>query len=110
MGVGSTALALRFRTYSPPEVDRIWLWVYANKIPIAHILSTNLRVIVGVGTSALQNRQELSLLTLNNPHTLMLQVVFVRASCIIGGPPTPKPSTKPVGGGENWANGWRPCL
>ena len=20
--------------YSPPEVDRIWLWVYHNKIPI----------------------------------------------------------------------------
>ena len=23
--------------YSPPEVDRIWLWVYYNKIPIYRI-------------------------------------------------------------------------
>ena len=23
-----------FRVYSPPEVDRIWLWAYYNKIPI----------------------------------------------------------------------------
>ena len=22
------------KVYSPPEVDRIWLWVYYNKIPI----------------------------------------------------------------------------
>ena len=25
---------LGFRVYSPPEVDKIWLWVYCNKIPI----------------------------------------------------------------------------
>ena len=23
-----------FTIYSPPEVDRIWLWVYDNKMPI----------------------------------------------------------------------------
>ena len=25
---------LSFRVYSPPSVDRIWLWVHYNKIPI----------------------------------------------------------------------------
>ena len=29
-------------SYSPPSVDRIWLWVYSNKIPTcSHILSTS---------------------------------------------------------------------
>ena len=25
---------LRFRLYSPPQVDRIWVGTYSNKIPI----------------------------------------------------------------------------
>ena len=24
----------KYSEYSPPSVDRIWLWVYCNKIPI----------------------------------------------------------------------------
>ena len=32
---------ISFRVYNPPEVDRIWLWVYFKKIPIySGILST----------------------------------------------------------------------
>ena len=35
MGKGDDGLtALWPKIYSPPEVDRIWLWVYHNKIPI----------------------------------------------------------------------------
>ena len=30
----TTIYYLGFRVYSPPEVDRIWLWVYYNKIRI----------------------------------------------------------------------------
>ena len=26
-------------TYSPPSVDRIWLWIYQNKIPIYPLFS-----------------------------------------------------------------------
>ena len=28
------AHCLGFKVYSPPSLDRIWLWVYLNKIPI----------------------------------------------------------------------------
>ena len=27
-----------FRVHSPPQVDRIWLWIYYNKIPMYPIL------------------------------------------------------------------------
>ena len=30
----TTIEGLGFGVYSPPLVDRIWLWVYYNKIPI----------------------------------------------------------------------------
>ena len=32
-GLGGNS-ELEFRDYSPPLVDRIWLWVCSNKIPI----------------------------------------------------------------------------
>ena len=30
---GPSKIGLPPKTYSPPEVDRMWLWVYQNKIP-----------------------------------------------------------------------------
>ena len=33
-GGASRKTGLGFRAYSSPSVDRIWLWVYSNKIPI----------------------------------------------------------------------------
>ena len=30
----TTVEGLGFKVYSPPQVDRIWLWVQYNKIPI----------------------------------------------------------------------------
>ena len=41
---------LEFRVYSPPQVDRIWLWVYYNKIPIYpifYLLKGDYRLRVG---------------------------------------------------------------
>ena len=38
---------LGFRGYSPPKVDRIWLWVYYNKIhiyPIFYLLKGGYRL------------------------------------------------------------------
>ena len=36
--LGCTVKGIRFRVYSHPQVYRIWLWVYSNKIPIYPIL------------------------------------------------------------------------
>ena len=38
IGVSGLGFRWGFRAYSPPSVDRIWLWVDHNKIPIYPIV------------------------------------------------------------------------
>ena len=48
---------LRITVYSPPEVDRIWLWVYYNKIPlypIFYLLKGDCRILGMDGVSICQ--------------------------------------------------------
>ena len=50
MSLGMLVASRNFRRYSPPSVDRIWGWVYYNKIPIypiCYLLKGDCRVSVG---------------------------------------------------------------